>query len=482
MSKSTDRAVVPPPPTDAELADYLDAVAANFHAEAVGLAGSIATDVEHVRLLREAAKAKAWAARLRAVVPPPPDTAAAPTEPTEGEKRLRRLCALRRKVRNCMASSEGEAACDHYLIDLEDAVREDARLRAACPACNRSDVGVEGAANTTSTEAPCEASASAISTATPTGDARFAVPSKHSAPSSTAEAGSSGWSAATNTSSTASSARPDASSARSADPAASDGRAAPETDDAPTEPAADDPTNERRLAAIWAGHWGRTLTGERMPPSDERYLLDLIATLRLRAGRAPAPATDATTWMPITFDELVAHGLANGANVVNGMPWSFRWHGYPVTHETDNLYLIITPLGTYRLARAERLVVPVAAPTTAAVELVALTANVAREGRDPARGAYWWYERTLDTTQEADRRWARKLLASLPSAPTTDAPTDAELQRIQEIAGRVSTRTAQGQAGRRHGGGHGDRPPDHHLHRGQFATGRAAAAGHGSEP
>jgi hypothetical protein len=68
--------------------------------------------------------------RRRAVVPPPPDTAAAPTEPTEGEKRLRRLCALRRKVRNCMASSEGEAACDHYLVDLEDAVREDARLRA----------------------------------------------------------------------------------------------------------------------------------------------------------------------------------------------------------------------------------------------------------------------------------------------------------------------------------------------------------------
>jgi hypothetical protein len=65
-----------PATNDAELADYLDAVAANFHAEAVGLAGSIATDVEHARLLREAARAKAWAARLRAVVPPPPDTAA----------------------------------------------------------------------------------------------------------------------------------------------------------------------------------------------------------------------------------------------------------------------------------------------------------------------------------------------------------------------------------------------------------------------
>ena len=33
----------------------------------------------------------------------------------------------------------------------------------------------------------------------------------------------------------------------------------------------------------------------------------------------------------ITFDELVAHGLANGANVVNGMPWSFQYKGQPVT-------------------------------------------------------------------------------------------------------------------------------------------------------
>jgi hypothetical protein len=69
--------------------------------------------------------------------------AEAPTEPTEGEKRLRRLCALRRKVRNCMASSEGEAACDHYLIDLEDAVREDARLRAVVGFFP--DVGAEAA-------------------------------------------------------------------------------------------------------------------------------------------------------------------------------------------------------------------------------------------------------------------------------------------------------------------------------------------------
>jgi hypothetical protein len=34
----------------------------------------------------------------------------------------------------------------------------------------------------------------------------------------------------------------------------------------------------------------------------------------------------------ITFDQLVAHGIAAGGNVVNGMPWSFQYNGHPVTH------------------------------------------------------------------------------------------------------------------------------------------------------
>lgn len=42
----------------------------------------------------------------------------------------------------------------------------------------------------------------------------------------------------------------------------------------------------------------------------------------------------------ITFDELVEHGRNNGANIVNGMPWSFQYMGHPVTHENDNLYIV----------------------------------------------------------------------------------------------------------------------------------------------
>ncbi len=33
-----------------------------------------------------------------------------------------------------------------------------------------------------------------------------------------------------------------------------------------------------------------------------------------------------------TFDEIVKHGLVNGANVVNGMPWSWKINGKPITH------------------------------------------------------------------------------------------------------------------------------------------------------
>ena len=59
----------------------------------------------------------------------------------------------------------------------------------------------------------------------------------------------------------------------------------------------------------------------------------------------------------ITFDALVAHGLerckAEGReyNIVNGMPWSFDFHGIDVTHENDNCYLLNTTAGTVRVDR-----------------------------------------------------------------------------------------------------------------------------------
>lgn len=58
----------------------------------------------------------------------------------------------------------------------------------------------------------------------------------------------------------------------------------------------------------------------------------------------------------ITFDELVAHGLASGGNVVNGVPWSFDYKGKPITHENDDCYLIPTLEGTMRFERGNMLI------------------------------------------------------------------------------------------------------------------------------
>lgn len=58
----------------------------------------------------------------------------------------------------------------------------------------------------------------------------------------------------------------------------------------------------------------------------------------------------------ITFDELVAIGVASGAQLHNGMPWSFTYGGHPITHENDSCYLIPAPNGTARFNRGEMLI------------------------------------------------------------------------------------------------------------------------------
>ena len=58
----------------------------------------------------------------------------------------------------------------------------------------------------------------------------------------------------------------------------------------------------------------------------------------------------------ITFDELVAHGIASGGNIVNSMPWSFEYAGFPISHENDDCYLIPTPNGTMKMGRDDMLV------------------------------------------------------------------------------------------------------------------------------
>lgn len=60
----------------------------------------------------------------------------------------------------------------------------------------------------------------------------------------------------------------------------------------------------------------------------------------------------------ITFDELVAHGkTVAGAHVhADGMPWSFVYAGHPITHESNDCYLIPTLEGTMRMNRGDMLI------------------------------------------------------------------------------------------------------------------------------
>jgi hypothetical protein len=58
-----------------------------------------------------------------------------------------------------------------------------------------------------------------------------------------------------------------------------------------------------------------------------------------------------------TFDELVEHGIASGASVINGMPWAFQYNGRAVTHENDDCYLIPTCDGvTSKMGRGDLLI------------------------------------------------------------------------------------------------------------------------------
>lgn len=58
----------------------------------------------------------------------------------------------------------------------------------------------------------------------------------------------------------------------------------------------------------------------------------------------------------ITFDEFVEYGKTHGANIVNGMPWSFNYNGHPVTHENDKCYLIPTLEGTHNFTPDDMLI------------------------------------------------------------------------------------------------------------------------------
>ena len=61
----------------------------------------------------------------------------------------------------------------------------------------------------------------------------------------------------------------------------------------------------------------------------------------------------------ITFDELIEYGKVNGANIVDGMPWSFKYKGHAITHENDECYLIPTLKGTHNMTPKDILITDV---------------------------------------------------------------------------------------------------------------------------
>lgn len=58
----------------------------------------------------------------------------------------------------------------------------------------------------------------------------------------------------------------------------------------------------------------------------------------------------------ITFVQLVRHGLLNGIGAVKGMPWSFTYKGHPITHHSDECYLIPTLEGTMEFTPDDMLI------------------------------------------------------------------------------------------------------------------------------
>lgn len=58
----------------------------------------------------------------------------------------------------------------------------------------------------------------------------------------------------------------------------------------------------------------------------------------------------------ITFDELVQHGIENGGNVQDGIPWSFTYKGHGITNEDKDTYLIPTLEGLMKFTRDDMLI------------------------------------------------------------------------------------------------------------------------------
>ncbi|MCW1885522.1 hypothetical protein OKA04_12350 [Luteolibacter flavescens] len=60
----------------------------------------------------------------------------------------------------------------------------------------------------------------------------------------------------------------------------------------------------------------------------------------------------------ISFEDFVQLGITQGVTLHNGMPWSFDFHGHPVTHENDDLYLVAQADGAHeKFFRGQRIMI-----------------------------------------------------------------------------------------------------------------------------
>jgi hypothetical protein len=114
--------------------------------------------------------------------------------------------------------------------------------------------------------------------------------------------------------------------------------------------------------------------------SELRAVVGLVRpALAMLASMAPvaAPSGAAPPARFITFFELREYGRANGADIVNSVPWSFSYNGVLITHENDECYIVgnaglqrFRPRDTLQVGPPGQLVVhyavPVAAPSGAA--------------------------------------------------------------------------------------------------------------------
>lgn len=61
----------------------------------------------------------------------------------------------------------------------------------------------------------------------------------------------------------------------------------------------------------------------------------------------------------MTFDDMVQYGLETGDSIVDGIPWSFKVNNHPITHCSNDMYLISTLEGDHWMKRNDYLCIGV---------------------------------------------------------------------------------------------------------------------------